>query len=1055
MKRSISNASLLLAVVLLSTISLDAQKGPDDAVGFDPAKTYQFLDTDTVSLYNGNVLINLPIGNTYPVSPSLRYGLTLSYNSLGVWDYEDWEICEDEDTCSLRGPEGFPSFRSNASPGWRLSLGRLFAPDEPSMPDPYRSDEPGAFVYEGPTGDEHAFRVWDTGYTANTALIARTGSEDHQPLRLTWNPSVPNERYVEFASGEVHRFELTGAAMFTPRWRLRGILDRYGNWVLVDYEWDQEGREAAWIIRDSLGRWSRVAFVHFSQLADSFSEGQNVQSVTLGTVGGGTSEYQFTYTTQQLAWGCRHERRYDDGAVPTSLPMLSSVTLPDGSSFEFQYHQTGESCEQGAIKRITYPTRGWVEYTYQPYGFATENICDEAAWTNIGPMYGAAGIKTRTINDGTTSRVWEYLQRRGPSLANRIGWSEADPCVFGDEGGSIVGPFYWSRTSVLTPANEYGRRNRSDHYFDIYKRELLTISAGGYNAKNHTPADAWAPTGLSTFGLRENTVGAPPNICANASPYLVPETEVGWPGDLDARDSLRFTTPAGARYLATHSYENCDATGDCTTGRLVKSSYTNYEQTSFGLDLESARTVWESDTQCSGVACWTAAANSAYDGAGHYGTTTSVSNFPGTPDRTVNTAYRVWSAADLLHPSEPFITGLYTAAARTEGGTTLREQFDFDPATGFLRRHRVLAGGSAASNDILKVFVPNAEGAVGFALTYGGDEPSQALGTGNLSALALPGTPWYKIGHDYSYGVLASSRFYERTTGTPLSFKTVDRTIDFTTGLVTSARDASGVETRYEYDDLGRLTRIIPTGAGQTGYAYVNASVPGLARVDVTRYDSAGNAVLGQERFTFDGLGRVRLADRYVPTQSRPAGEWIRTETQYNEVGQTARVSVPFSILSSPTPPSFTTYRFFDAFGRATSVLAPDGAETILQFDGERIAMRSETVQTQNGPMQVSRTETYDGWGRLVAVTEPAGALYAGFFPASRLAIPMTPAGGSPRYARTRGRRADSSDCSYTTAAASCYRKLNPSPARRTTRTSTPRETPGTGTKQRWASSTR
>jgi len=59
---------------------------------------------------------------------------------------------------------------------------------------------------------------------------------------------------------------------------------------------------------------------------------------------------------------------------------------------------------------------------------------------------------------------------------------------------------------------------------------------------------------------------------------------------------------------------------------------------------------------------------------------------------------------------------------------------------------------------------------------------SSQLGDTDLCALALP-LPTYEQTHTYAFGALATSRYLSTT------FKTVDRTIDFHTGLASQDRD--------------------------------------------------------------------------------------------------------------------------------------------------------------------------------------------------------------------------------------------------------------------------
>src|SRR5437870_13305886 len=88
-------------LLLLSTIgAFAAEVEPKDEKGFTPDRAYHIGDIDSVNVFNGNLVITLPVGSTYPVGGKFSYGMTLSYNS-SVWKKEDWG---DSPRCSHRRP---------------------------------------------------------------------------------------------------------------------------------------------------------------------------------------------------------------------------------------------------------------------------------------------------------------------------------------------------------------------------------------------------------------------------------------------------------------------------------------------------------------------------------------------------------------------------------------------------------------------------------------------------------------------------------------------------------------------------------------------------------------------------------------------------------------------------------------------------------------------------------------------------------------------------------------------------------------------------------------
>src|ERR1700741_616314 len=211
MKRFLILAAAVLTVAALSSFPAMAQKGPDDELGMHPDKLYDFHNVDSVSLFNGNLMLNLPIGNLQKLSSAFGYQLVLSYNSF-VWDIESWD-CENPGTGQLeRCERTLPNLGSSAGLGWRVSLGRLLPPTEPSMD--HSSLDRFDYVYEGPTGDEHQF---EGGGDPENVVLQRTS--DASGLRLIRVSSII--RAVEFPTGQVHRFQFTNAV-----WRLAQMRDR-------------------------------------------------------------------------------------------------------------------------------------------------------------------------------------------------------------------------------------------------------------------------------------------------------------------------------------------------------------------------------------------------------------------------------------------------------------------------------------------------------------------------------------------------------------------------------------------------------------------------------------------------------------------------------------------------------------------------------------------------------------------------------------------------------------------------------------------------------------
>ena len=80
--RRIRRQQVLIAVLAAAlAVPAAAETHPNLATGFQADKAFAAGGVDSVNGFNGNLVITLPIGGSYPVGAGLSYGLTLVYNS--------------------------------------------------------------------------------------------------------------------------------------------------------------------------------------------------------------------------------------------------------------------------------------------------------------------------------------------------------------------------------------------------------------------------------------------------------------------------------------------------------------------------------------------------------------------------------------------------------------------------------------------------------------------------------------------------------------------------------------------------------------------------------------------------------------------------------------------------------------------------------------------------------------------------------------------------------------------------------------------------------------
>ncbi len=169
-------------------------------------------------------------------------------------------------------------------------------------------------------------------------------------------------------------------------------------------------------------------------------------------------------------------------------------------------------------------------------------------------------------------------------------------------------------------------------------------------------------------------------------------------------------------------------------------------------------------------------------------------------------------------------------------------------------------------------------------------------------------------------------------------------------GNPVSVTDAHGNVTHNTFDDWGRCIRTLrPDGsADTTSFAwggiglYKVATNSNTAPSTVTHYDALGREVRREEK-RFDG-------------------EWLKTDTEYDNLGRMSRVSLPYR---DSTQKQWSTYSY-DAFDRPLSIVEPSGKTTTWSYSGASVTTVKDGITS---------TVTKDEAGRTASVTDAGGEI--------------------------------------------------------------------------------
>jgi RHS repeat-associated protein len=475
---TLATVVLLLAIPILAS----ADVHPNSESGFAPEKAFQVGEIDNVNLFNGNLVLTIPIGNAYPVGGGMSYGLSLVYNST------PWIFQQRTDPISgITYNQAYPEPRSNAGLGWQVALGRLFAPGQTVNDLPVNNSN--YWIYQGPDGNEHVF--YDSLHEGDSAATAVSYTRDGSYLRMK---VVGASREVEFPDGTIHRFDSTG--------KLTQIRNRFTvddplptndiNLVTIVYT-------QPWTISDNHGRIQKV---YFKTLPQDHGNVDVVDRVELTAFGGtSTATYTFGYTPVTIRRPCPHDEDEDIMLKTVQVQLLTSVTLPDGSSYAMpssdyvvNVPDSGPVCRtSGSILGLKLPTLGKIEWTYMDYVFPSQS-------SNRPNRQTRPGVGTRKTLDssGTTLGQWTYSTTRTPVLKSSPSLGATDVLVVytPDSAGNVASEDYYGAdrganlsttdTCSFTPstaqytinhAYQYGARATSQYAGVSFKSLDRTIDA--------------------------------------------------------------------------------------------------------------------------------------------------------------------------------------------------------------------------------------------------------------------------------------------------------------------------------------------------------------------------------------------------------------------------------------------------------------------------------------------------------------------------------------------------------------------------------------------------
>lgn len=964
--KALSRWFFLAVVVALAPAPLSAQVHPAMQRGFAAEKAFQIGDIDHVNLFNGNLMLSVPIGSQYTTGGGFSYQLTLFYNS-NIWDFQS----DDFNTVT----QAYPLRTSNAGQGWRLSLGEVLKAG--SFVE--ANETPGHISYVAPDGSQHAF--YPTLHDGEAVVGGRQYTRDGTYIRLRGLYANGTQIELDFPNGQTHIFQDDGQDTY----RLIRIQDPFGNYLNVTYTILGD-----WILNDNFGRTHHVYFspaVHYPLKVDR---------VEFTLPSGTTGIWDFSYQNTLISRGCPDN---DPQTQDLQVPLLTRVRQPDGIFWDMPvgtsyFVATGQTCSElaGRIKGITLPTRGRIDWTYRSYIQTGSDPCEAKvrSW-----LRGTTGVGTRTVSSGQVSGTWTYSSK----------------VVFQNPPAPGCNPPRTQITRVTTPLGHIER-----NYFSIFRTG--TDNTEGWRENEYgLPFTRATGDGTGRLLSREVYEGCDPDLdpqCLPQRSFFV-RYEQDRAVDDDGQGSLfnlnsrmagqrtRYDDDGGK--LADVDYSAFDGfghyrieqTGGTFPGENRRRTFTNYNPEAGTYNNGGGGTfamrgpfdpwVLESFTE-----------RTTGEGGG---SSQSKEQYCFERDGATNLPRSGFLERKRVYLDEfgstPAPQDLVTVYQRDGSGNLVRED-------------------SYGGNKVPLNTSANLCSAAYTNPQYGMiHQPVDPNGVGRTSQ---PTDLLYRW-----------RRWSSPTTssGTVFSFLSSDETVDPNTGLTISSRDTAGLETTYTYDLIGRLTSMQPAQEARTDYVYTlptDVNPNATPQVQVLRKNGAVS--LAESRYQYDGLGRLWRELRRIPNQGLQIRETLydgmghgvsvselgsttkRTENlDFDPFGRSRRLRLPDghetqmlyggdrSVTrktdigttwngTNVTETTATVEELHDRFGRLHTVKEPSGAAgadvvTSYSYDS---AGRLNRVSTPSASATQVRTFSYDNRGFLLSETHPekVGAVtYSGY----------------------------------------------------------------------------
>ena len=564
------------------------------------------------------------------------------------------------------------------------------------------------------------------------------------------------------------------------------------------------------------------------------------------TAPGGGASYTVNYTQYTVAtnFGISGITEYG----PLSKALISSISLPDLTSYAFTYEQTPGPCSPlpgtyancitGRIASVSLPTGGSISYAYTGGSNGIESD-------------GSTAGLTRTLSPGSG---WQYARTQvsGSHWQTTV-TSPPDPVNAGSASDVTTVDFEQDSNTSTPSYNFYETQRVVNQGSSTVLTTLTNCYNGNYASCTTTPVTS-PITQVDAYSQLPNASARLSEVSYNGYGLVTGDSEYGYGITLGAAPSITSRLKGTGISYASLGNSIVDRPATITVSGYVGSTWTTLASTTYTYDQ---------------------------------GTPTSTS---GTPQHIAITGSR----------------GNATTISSTTSGTA----------------------------------------SLSATITY--------YDTGNPHVV----TDVNGAQTTYVYGSTPCTNSLPTTINEPLS---LSRSIAWNCGggVVTQVTDENGnnVKENFTDPDFWRPANILDQLSNQTNFTY-----SGQTAVETALQNLNGGNSAYDFRTTADGFSRPILSQRL---QSPGSTNYDTTETDYDNMGRSARTTMPFVVVAggmNGTAPGLTTT--YDALGRPLTLQDANGGMVSYQY------LNNDVLQITSGSQTLTKQLEYDGLGRLTSVCE-------------------------------------------------------------------------------------